>query len=137
VNILVAGELLRHRVADAGKAPRRDYLRRTAKPINRTTSVQELHTKQIKKQERGPWCQASVPGAGAGTASTPCSSTTHTSPFRPPPPAVAAMATVLQLRPNQPSIYSSERCTRPTRALAWYLWADHAMHGSARGRNPV
>jgi hypothetical protein len=120
VNILVAGELLRHRVADAGKAPRRDYLRRTAKPINRTTSVQELHTKQIKKQERGP-----------------CSSTTHTSPFRPPPPAVAAMATVLQLRPKQPSIYSSERCTRPTRALAWYLWAGHAMHGSARGRNPV
>jgi hypothetical protein len=77
VNILVAGELLRHRVADAGEAPRRDHLHRTAKPINRTTSVQELHTKRIKKQERGPWCQAGVAGARAGTASTPCSSATH------------------------------------------------------------
>jgi hypothetical protein len=77
VNLLVAGELLRHGVADAGEAPRSDHLRRTAKPMNRITSVQELHTKRIKKQERGPWCEAGVVGAGAGTASTPCSPATH------------------------------------------------------------
>jgi hypothetical protein len=112
VNLLVAGELLRHRVADAGEAPRRDHLRRTAKH-ERTKKE-----KRIKKQEWGPWCEAGVAGAGADTASTPCSPATH----RPSVLHLSLLSLHLPLplpwRPSSNSARTSPRSTPPSAAHA-------------------
>jgi hypothetical protein len=87
LNLLVPGELLRHGVADAGEAPRRDHLHQPVKPTQFKNSPSSERENKTPEQERkmGPLCEAGAAGAGAGTASTPCTPAT-------PPPSLLLLS---------------------------------------------